>query len=83
MDEKIIIICKLIEDSTKDKKKINIDTDLLEENILDSITFVNLVNKIEKIFRIKFDLIDLSVDNFRNVYLISEMIDRKYSELNN
>jgi acyl carrier protein len=64
------------------KKDITENTDLLAINIFDSITFVKLVKQLEKIFQIEFDIFDLSINNFKNIELISANVREKL-ELSN
>jgi|GEM_PF-6193161 len=66
----------------RQKKDITENTDLLAINIFDSITFVKLVKQLEKIFQIEFDIFDLSINNFKNIELISANVREKL-ELSN
>ena len=67
-------IVQLLSDSSKKKVKVDYDTDLIEEHILDSITFVQLVSLLEEEFNIKFTLFELMIENFRNINLITDMV---------
>lgn len=64
-------------------KAITTDTDLLKGSILDSITFVRIITEFEQIFSIKFDILDLSMDNFKNINIITEFLINKLNEANN
>jgi acyl carrier protein len=79
---KIIIKDTILECVGKKKKDITENTDLLAINIFDSITFVKLVKQLEKIFQIEFDIFDLSINNFKNIELISANVREKL-ELSN
>ena len=67
------MIAQLLSDSLKKKVEVNYATDLIEEHILDSITFVQLVSLLEEKFDIKFTLFELMIENFRNINLITDM----------
>ncbi|AJH03155.1 phosphopantetheine-binding protein [Bacillus thuringiensis] len=77
-----IIIKDTILECVGKKKDITENTDLLAINIFDSITFVKLVKQLEKIFQIEFDIFDLSINNFKNIELISANVREKL-ELSN
>ena len=77
-----IIIKDTILECVGKKKDIIENTDLLAINIFDSITFVKLVKQLEKIFQIEFDIFDLSINNFKNIELISANVREKL-ELSN
>ena len=68
------MIAQLLSDSLKKKVEVNYATDLIEEHILDSITFVQLVRLLEEKFDIKFTLFELMIENFRNINLITDMV---------
>lgn len=68
------MIVQLLSDSSKKKVEVDYDTDLIEEHILDSITFVQLVSLLEEKFNIKFTLFELMIENFRNINLITDMV---------
>ena len=76
------IIKDTILECVGNKKDITEHTDLLAINIFDSITFVKLVKQLEKIFQIEFDIFDLSINNFKNIELISANVREKI-ELSN
>lgn len=67
-------IVQLLSDSSKKKVEVDYDTDLIEEHILDSITFVQLVSLLEEKFNIKFTWFELMIENFRNINLITDMV---------
>lgn len=69
-----VMIAQLLSDSSKKKVEVDYDTDLIEEHILDSITFVQLVSLLEEKFGIKFTLFELMIENFRNINLITDMV---------
>ena len=54
------MIAQLLSDSLKKKVEVNYATDLIEEHILDSITFVQLVSLLEEKFDIKFTLFEIT-----------------------
>lgn len=68
------MIAQLLSDSLKKKVEVDYATDLIEEHILDSITFVQLVSLLEEKFDIKFTLFELMIENFRNINLITDMV---------
>ena len=53
---------------------IDIDTDLLQEGVLDSLGIVRLVGKIEDEFKIRIDVDDLIPENFVNVQAIDKLV---------
>jgi acyl carrier protein len=52
------------------------DTDLIATGRLDSITFVDLLQRLEREFEIRVDLDDLEIERFRSIALIAEFISR-------
>ena len=43
------------------------DINLIDEHVLDSVVFVQMISLIEKEFNIKFSLFDLDIQNFKSV----------------
>ena len=43
------------------------DINLIDEHILDSVVFIQMISLIEKEFDIKFSLFDLDIQNFKTV----------------
>lgn len=52
----------------------SLDTDLLEEGLLDSLSFVDLLLCLEQEFGTVITLEDLELDNFRSVARIAEFV---------
>ena len=52
----------------------NIDTDLIEEGLLDSLVFVDLIVGLESQFEIEISVAELEFDQFRSVTRIAEFI---------
>ena len=50
------------------------DTDLLEDGILDSLKFVELLMQLEQQFGIQFNWSELEADNFRSIDRIAEFL---------
>lgn len=55
------------------------DTDLIATGRLDSITFVDLLQRLEKEFEIRVQLDDLEIDRFRSIAQIAEFVGRARS----
>ncbi len=52
----------------------SLDTDLLEEGLLDSLSFVDLLLCLEQEFGTVITLEDLEIDNFRSIATIAEFV---------
>jgi acyl carrier protein len=50
------------------------DTDLIATGRLDSITFVDLLQRLEREFEIRVELDDLEIERFRSIARIAEFI---------
>jgi D-alanine--poly(phosphoribitol) ligase subunit 2 len=52
------------------------DTDLIEEGLLDSLVFVELLVGLEDTFGIQIDIVDLDIEDFRTVRQIGRLVAR-------
>lgn len=80
--EKIENIQKYIMDTvceTLDDVYIDIETHLVEEEILDSITILYLIDELEQEYDIKIDLKEVTESNFATVEAISNFVLHKIS----
>lgn len=48
--------------------------DLIDDGVLDSLVFVDLIARLEEVFAFEIDLSDLEIDQFRSVTAIAEYI---------
>jgi acyl carrier protein len=53
------------------------DKDLIESGTIDSLTFVELLTRLEQEFSIRIPLDDLDLDQFRSIARISDFIQTK------
>jgi D-alanine--poly(phosphoribitol) ligase subunit 2 len=53
---------------------VDVDTDVIEEGLLDSLAFVQLLLALEEEFGIKVDLADLELDQFSTVSNIARLV---------
>lgn len=60
--------------------EINDDTELINDNIIDSINLMKLISFIEKKMCITYDFDDYSVENFNTINDIVSLINKKYKE---
>lgn len=58
-------------------EQITDDLDLLSEKIIDSIVFVKLISKLEKVFHIEFTISELAIENFKNIKRMTIMVKSK------
>ena len=65
------IVCK-----TLTIEKIELDQDLIDSGLLDSLSLVQLMVALEEEFNIKFEPEDLNFDDYRSVRSMTEMITR-------
>jgi len=78
VEEKII---EIIENLTEYKNlKDNINIDLLENDILDSLAFIELITSLEEEFNIEIQPTQLSPDTWRNVKNIVQMVKNLQNE---
>jgi D-alanine--poly(phosphoribitol) ligase subunit 2 len=52
------------------------DTDLLAEGVLDSVTLVQLIMRLEQSFDIRVELADLEIDDLRSVRSIAALVKK-------
>ncbi len=74
MEEKIIQIIENISDYNDLKE--NKDIDLLEENILDSLAFIELISALEDEFDIEVQPTQVNPDTWRNVKDIVNLVEK-------
>ena len=75
MEERIIEIIESLTDF-KDLRK-NREIDLLENEILDSLAFIELIEALEEEFDIEIQPTQVSPDTWRNVKKIAEMVEKR------
>lgn len=74
MEEKII---EIIENLTGyDKLKENVDIDLLENEILDSLAFIELMTSLEEEFNIEIQPTQVDPNTWRSVKKITELVEK-------
>ncbi len=74
MEEKII---EIIENLTGyDKLKENVDIDLLENEILDSLAFIELMTTLEEEFNIEIQPTQVDPNTWRSVKKIVELVEK-------
>ncbi len=72
MEEKIInIIAETCENETI---KDNLDIDLIENEILDSLAFINLISRLEEEFDIEIQPTQVKPDTWRKINSIIELV---------
>ena len=72
MENKIInIIAEICENETI---KDNLDIDLIENEILDSLAFINLISRLEEEFDIEIQPTQVKPDTWRNINSIVELV---------
>ena len=73
MEEKIIEIIEKISDYKSLKE--NRDIDLLENEILDSLAFIELITALEDEFNIEIQPTQVEPDTWRSVKLITKLVE--------
>ena len=74
MEEEIIeIIIKLTGENRLNENK---DIDLIENDILDSLTFIQLITTLEDVFHVEIQTTQIAPDTWRSVKKISEIVER-------
>lgn len=72
MEDKIInMISEICEDETI---KDNLDIDLIENEILDSLAFITLISRLEEEFDIEIQPTQVKPDTWRNIKSIIELV---------
>lgn len=52
----------------------DVGTDLIDEGILDSLVFVDLISRLEDTFRFEIDLSELEIDEFRSARQVAAYV---------
>ena len=74
MEEKIISIIENLTGYTKLKE--NRDIDLLENDILDSLAFIELITTLEEEFDIEIQPTQVEPNTWRNIKKISDLVEK-------
>ena len=74
MEEKIIAIIENLTGYTKLKE--NRDIDLLENEILDSLAFIELITTLEEEFDIEIQPAQVEPNTWRNIKKISDLVEK-------
>lgn len=74
MEEKIIAIIENLTGYTKLKE--NRDIDLLENEILDSLAFIELITTLEEEFDIEIQPTQVEPNTWRNIKKISDLVEK-------
>lgn len=74
MEEKIISIIENLTGYTKLKE--NRDIDLLENEILDSLAFIELITTLEEEFDIEIQPTQVEPNTWRNIKKISDLVEK-------
>lgn len=74
MEEKIIEI--IVNLTGENRLKENKNIDLIENDIIDSLTFIQLITTLEDIFNIEIQPTQIAPDTWRSVKKISKMVER-------
>ena len=78
MEDKVInIIAEICENETI---KDNLDIDLIENEILDSLAFITLISRLEEEFDIEIQPTQVKPDTWRSINSIIELV-KSYNEL--
>lgn len=81
MEDKIInIIAEVCEN---EEIKDNLDIDLIENEILDSLAFINLISRLEDEFDIEIQPTQVEPDTWRNINSIVELVKSYTKEWSN
>ena len=70
-------VLKLVRDLTENND-VQLNTNLLDEGILDSLTTIELISKLEDEFRINIDSDDLNHQNFNTVVNIEALVKKLF-----
>ncbi len=55
---------------------VGVETDLLQEEIIDSLGVFTLIGFLEQRFGVKIDASEVDLDNFRNVTAVEQLVER-------
>lgn len=72
MNKNTLQIKEWLEIKSKSNKVITLDTDLLEDGILDSLQFMNLLLLLEEVTNTEIDMSTISMDVFRTLNSIEK-----------
>lgn len=65
--------------SPRDVRFVTDDINLFTNGYLDSLLLMKFIVVIEADFALSFDLMDVSLDNFKNLGALKGLLERKYS----
>jgi acyl carrier protein len=75
MDKITELVYKIVKDLTQ-THDLNINKSLLDEGVLDSLSTIELITKLEEIFNINIDSDDLNHENFNSIESIVTLIKK-------
>lgn len=75
-NDTIARVIKLIEPMAQGKFNIEADTMIIEDNVIDSLSVINLIMEIEREFKMRMGIMDVTIDDFQSPLKIQQAIDR-------
>ena len=69
-------IIGLIKPMSRSKSDIKPETLIIEENVIDSLSVINLIMEIEREFKMRIGIMDVTIDDFQSPLKIHEAIER-------
>ena len=82
MENYNLILNIVIEETGYDELRDNQDIDLIANDIIDSLAFINLIDRLNLEFNIEIQPTEVTADSWRTVEKITEMVNRLISENN-
>ena len=82
MENYNLILNIVIEETGYDELRDNQDIDLIANDIIDSLAFINLIDRLNLEFNIEIQPTQVTADSWRTVEKITEMVNRLISENN-
>jgi len=70
-------IKEILVESFIDSEDLNYDTPLISSGVLDSISMLQFIDKLEKVFEISFEAHEIDKDKFDSINLISTLVEEK------
>jgi acyl carrier protein len=78
-EDRIHWIVGVLKDLNPEVESIDTNQNLFDSGVLDSLSMIEIVTRLESEFKLSFDYSDFSADNFKDISSIAKMLCEKYA----